>query len=85
MPDKRSLVDCSHPNYFCGKADFNYKSDPLMEKEMQIHYSIFAWRMDRGAWQSTVHGVERARTHTHTHTQRLYSMGLPARAHTPPL
>ena len=34
--------------------------DPL-EKEMEIHSSILAWEnpMDRGAWQATVHGVER--------------------------
>ena len=45
---------------------------------MATHSSILAWRipMDRGAWQATVHGVEksrtrlsaRARVHTHTHT-----------------
>ena len=29
---------------------------------MAIHSSILAWRipMDRGAWQATVHGIERA-------------------------
>ena len=51
---------------------------------MQIHSSILAWKMDRGAWQATVHGVARAdtHTHTHTHTHTLQSMGLRARAHT---
>ena len=36
--------------------------DPL-EKEMEIHSSILAWEnpMDRGAWQATVHGVERVK------------------------
>ena len=34
--------------------------DPL-EKEMATHSSILAWRipMDRGAWRSTVHEVEK--------------------------
>jgi len=34
--------------------------DPL-EEGMAIHSSILAWRipMDRGAWQATVHGVEK--------------------------
>ena len=33
--------------------------DPL-EKEMEIHSSILAWKnlMDRGAWQATVHGTK---------------------------
>ena len=49
-----------------------------MEKEMAIHSSILAWRMDRKAWQATVHGVARVghdsatKKHTHTHT-----LGLP--------
>ena len=32
-----------------------------LEKEMATHSSILAWRipMDRGAWQTTVHGVVR--------------------------
>ena len=32
--------------------------DPL-QKEMAIHSNILAWEnsMDRGAWQTTVHGV----------------------------
>ena len=36
--------------------------DPL-EEGMANHSNILAWRipMDRGAWQATVHGVERAR------------------------
>ena len=30
-----------------------------LEKEMETHSSILAWRipMDRGPWQATVHGV----------------------------
>ena len=34
------------------------QEDPL-EKEMATHSSILVWRipMDRGAWQTTVHGV----------------------------
>ena len=34
--------------------------DPL-EEGMATHSSILAWRipMDRGAWQATVHGVEK--------------------------
>ena len=34
------------------------QGDPL-EKEMAIHSNILAWEnsMDRGAWQTTVHGV----------------------------
>ena len=45
---------------------------------MAARSSIFAWRIpiDRGAWQTTVHGVakksdttERLNTHTHTHTR----------------
>ena len=37
--------------------------DPL-EEGMATHSSILAWRipMDRGAWQSTVHGVAKSRT-----------------------
>ena len=37
------------------------QEDPL-EKEMATHSSILAWRMDRGAWQATVHGVTNSRT-----------------------
>ena len=37
--------------------------DPL-EKGMATHSSILAWRtsMDRGAWQTTVHGVAKSWT-----------------------
>ena len=37
--------------------------DPL-EKGMAIHSSILAWRIpiDRGAWQTTVHGVTKSQT-----------------------
>ena len=36
--------------------------DPL-EKGMETHSSILAWRipMDRGAWQTTICGVQRVR------------------------
>ena len=36
--------------------------DPL-EEGMATHSSILAWRipMDRGAWQATVHGLQRVR------------------------
>ena len=39
------------------------QEDPL-EKGMAIHSSILAWRipMDRGAWQTIVHGVTKSRT-----------------------
>ena len=35
-----------------------------LEKEMATHSSILAWRMpmDRGAWQTTVHGVTKSQT-----------------------
>ena len=37
--------------------------DPL-EKEIATHSSILAWKnpMDRGAWQSIVHGVAKSQT-----------------------
>ena len=47
---------------------------------MATQSSILAWRMDRRAWQATVHGVTRVghdsvtKTHTHTHT---HTLGLP--------
>ena len=36
------------------------QEDPL-EKEVTTHSSILAWEipMDRGAWQATIHGVQR--------------------------
>ena len=46
--------------------------DPL-EEGMATHSSILAWRIpvDRGAWQTTVHGVTKSLTqlsvHTYTH------------------
>ena len=35
-----------------------------LEEGMATHSSILAWRlpMDRGAWQSTVHGVAKSQT-----------------------
>ena len=37
--------------------------DPL-EKEMATHSNILAWEipMNRGAWRTTVHGVEKCQT-----------------------
>ena len=37
--------------------------DPL-EEGMATHSSILAWRipMDRGAWQTTIHGVAKSQT-----------------------
>ena len=37
------------------------QEDPL-EMEMATHSSVLAWRMDRGAWLATVHGVTKSRT-----------------------
>ena len=39
------------------------REDPLKEG-MAAHSSTFAWRipMDRGAWQTAVHGVENSQT-----------------------
>ena len=31
-----------------------------LEKEIAIYSSILAWRMDRGAWQATVHRVAKS-------------------------
>ena len=38
--------------------------EDLLEKEMDPHSSIFAWKnpMDRGGWQATVHGVSKSWT-----------------------
>ena len=48
--------------------------DPL-EEDMATHSIILAWRipMDRGAWQTTVHGIAKSQTwlcdyvHVHVH------------------
>ena len=46
---------------------------------MGVHSSIIAWRipMDRGAWQTTVHGVAKSQTQlsarTHTYTNKKYN------------
>ena len=37
------------------------QEDPL-EKEMSSHSNILAWKMNRGAWQATVHGVTQCQT-----------------------
>ena len=38
--------------------------EDLLEKEMATHSSFLAWKIpiDRGAWQATVHGVEKLDT-----------------------
>ena len=47
--------------------------DPL-EEGMAISSSILAWRipMDRGAWQSTVHGVSKSGTQLSDSTAQRY-------------
>ena len=45
-----------------GDSGLKGRKDPL-EKEMATHSSILSWeifRMDRGAWQATVHGVAKS-------------------------
>ena len=54
--------------------------DPL-EKGMATHSSILAWRilMDRGAWQTTVHGVAKSQDMTeskHSTAQQMPSKKL---------
>ena len=34
--------------------------EDLLEKEMATHRRILAWKMDRGAWQATVHGIAKS-------------------------
>ena len=41
-PDMRSLVIVAIVIIFAERLTFNYKSGPLMEKEMQIHFNILA-------------------------------------------
>ena len=38
---------------------------------MATHFNILAWKipMDRGAWQTTVHGVAKSQTRLSTHAQ----------------
>ena len=38
--------------------------EDLLEKEMATHSSFLAWKIpiDRGAWQATVHGIEKLDT-----------------------
>ena len=38
--------------------------EDLLEEGMAIHSNILAWRirMDRGAWQTTAHGVAKSQT-----------------------
>ena len=43
------------------QIQFLGQEDPL-EKGMATHSSIPAWRVDRGAWWATVHGVAKSRT-----------------------
>ena len=35
--------------------------DPL-KKEMETHSSILIWKIHKGAWQATVHGVAKSQT-----------------------
>ena len=45
-----------------GTSSILGQEDPL-EKEMATHSSILAWRtMDRGVWQTAVHGVAKGWT-----------------------
>ena len=46
----------------CRAGDLDWEDS--LEKEMATHSSILAWRMpmDRGAWQTTVHGVTKSQT-----------------------
>ena len=43
---------------------------PVLEKEMATHSSILAWRMDRGVWWATVHGLQ-LETTTQLDTQKV--------------
>ena len=48
----------------CNAADLGWSlgwEDPL-EKGTATHSSILAWRMDREAWQATVHRIAKSRT-----------------------
>ena len=36
--------------------------EDLLEKGMATHSSILTWRMDRGAWWATVHGLAKSQT-----------------------
>ena len=47
-------------------------SGDALEEGMAAYCSVLAWRMDRGAWRATVHGVTKSRTRwkqlsTHTY------------------
>ena len=36
--------------------------EDTLEKEMAMHSSILAWRIDRGAWRATDHGITKSQT-----------------------
>ena len=36
--------------------------EDLLEKGMATHSIILTWRMDRGAWWATVHGLAKSQT-----------------------
>ena len=50
--------------------------DPL-EEGMATHSSILAWEipMDRGAWRTTVHGVEKSQTQLSNEAQHMELFG----------
>ena len=47
--------DSDGEEFTCNAGDLGWE-DPL-EKGMATHSSILTWRIDRGAWQATGHGV----------------------------
>ena len=38
-----------------------------LEKEKATHSSILVWKMDRGVWWATVHGVPKSQARPSTH------------------
>ena len=74
-------LQCKRPGFdsWIGKIPGKGMGNPLQ-------YSYLENSIDRGAWQSTVHGVARSRiwlsdTHTHTHTGKGYIKDLYTKAH----
>ena len=64
-PIKRTCCDPSHTTMFMKQVNITGLGITNLsgnkEKGMAAHSSILAWRipMDRGVWQTTVHGVEK--------------------------